>query len=91
MFKALIPCVAGVLAIGSFAMLTAQECGCGAVQEEALVCEQEEEYSETRSWPAEQRYLARQRWQYDHFLERQYEETGWPGRRGDELSDQLSR
>lgn len=26
----------------------------------------------------------------DRFLERQYQETGWPGRR-DELSDQLSR
>ncbi|MBA3603511.1 MAG: hypothetical protein H0W50_07715 [Parachlamydiaceae bacterium] len=32
----------------------------------------------------------RKRWKKDRFLENQYRETGWPGRR-DELSDQLSR
>ncbi len=32
----------------------------------------------------------RKRWKKDRFLEKQYKETGWPGRR-DELSDQLSR
>ncbi len=30
------------------------------------------------------------RWKKDRFLEKQFQETGWPGRR-DELSDQLSR
>ena len=30
-------------------------------------------------------------WRNDRFAEEQFHETGWPGRRGDELSDQLSR
>jgi hypothetical protein len=34
---------------------------------------------------------ARQNWQNDRFAEEQFQDTGWPGRRGDELSDQLSR
>lgn len=30
-------------------------------------------------------------WRNDRFGEEQFQDTGWPGRRGDELSDQLSR
>lgn len=30
-------------------------------------------------------------WRNDRFAEEQFHDTGWPGRRGDELSDQLSR
>lgn len=30
-------------------------------------------------------------WRNDRFAEEQFHETGWPGRRGEELSDQLSR
>ena len=30
-------------------------------------------------------------WQEDQFLEEQYEDTGWPSRRDDELSDILMR
>lgn len=30
-------------------------------------------------------------WRHDRFAEEQFQETGWPGRRGDELSDILSR
>lgn len=30
-------------------------------------------------------------WRDDRFAKEQFQETGWPGRRGDELSDQLSR
>lgn len=33
----------------------------------------------------------RKRWRSTRFAERQFQETGWPGRRGDELSDELSR
>lgn len=31
------------------------------------------------------------RWKEDNFLEKQYEDSLWPARRDDELSDQLSR
>lgn len=34
---------------------------------------------------------SRRRWKRNRFAEQQYQEAGWPGRRGDELSDQLSR
>ncbi|MBA3236815.1 MAG: hypothetical protein H0T62_00505 [Parachlamydiaceae bacterium] len=37
------------------------------------------------------RKCKRKRWRSTRFAEKQYQEAGWPGRRGDELSDQLSR
>jgi hypothetical protein len=37
------------------------------------------------------RKCKRKRWRSTRFAEKQYQESGWPSRRGDELSDQLSR
>jgi hypothetical protein len=40
----------------------------------------------------ERRYFSRRpRWKEDNFLEQQYRDSDWPARRGEELSDMLSR
>lgn len=56
-------------------------------QHEDEVEAQETAEAQTSSCPSG---CGQRRWKNDRFLENQFRDTGWPGRR-DELSDQLSR
>lgn len=46
---------------------------------------------ECQTCPSHQCGRRRNRWKEDHFLEQQFQDSAWPARRDDELSDQLGR
>lgn len=72
-------------------------CFCGAAnlvgeeryQQEEVVYDDGQE--EGRPCGVCSRCRARRQWHVDYYAEKRFQETGWASRRGEELSDQLSR
>jgi len=72
----------------TFALLCTSTFIAAEGEEEVQIAPEETQYFEQQDY----RYNNyRRKWRDDRFLERQYQDSDWPSRRGEELSDILSR